>query len=122
MTVPDIEIKRAYDTVGPDDGYRILVDRLWPRGIKKENLKLDLWPKDLIAVSTELREWFHEDEENRWNEFKQRYENELEKDPGLPEFLNDIKSKKKVTLLYGSKDTVHNQAVVLKEFLQKKLK
>lgn len=122
MNIPDIKIKRAYVAASPDDGYRVLVDKLWPRGIRKEDLKLDLWPKNLITVSTGLREWYHADEENRWDEFRHRYQLELEQSSGLQEFLDDIKNKKKVTLVYGAKDTLHNHALVLRDFLLKKLK
>jgi len=111
-----IHIKRIYETPGDHDGYRILVDRLWPRGLSKENAHVDHWMKE-IAPSTELRKWFHHDPE-KWKEFEQRYRIELsDKKEVLTEVLNLEKEHKKVTLLYSAKDTLRNQAVVLQEIL-----
>jgi len=112
-----IHIKRAYDEYSKNDGYRILVDRLWPRGIKKEDAAIDEWIKD-IAPSAELRKWFNHDPE-KWNEFKKKYTAELKDNVALPTFLATIKKHKTVTLLYGARDEQHNQAVVLAAFLQK---
>jgi len=110
-----IKIKRVYDDASPDDGFRVLVDRLWPRGVKKENAHVDLWLKD-VAPSTELREWFGHDPD-KWAEFRRRYDAELKDHRGE---LDDLKSKAKhgtLTLVYGAKDTEHNNAVVLKDML-----
>ena len=104
-----IHIKRAYDEYSKNDGYRILVDRLWPRGIKKEEAAIDEWMKD-IAPSAELRKWFNHDPE---------YTAELKDNAALPAFLATIKKHKTVTLLYGARDEQHNQAVVLADFFQK---
>jgi|SRR5690554_1257158 len=113
-----IKIKRVYDEVSKDDGTRILVDRIWPRGIKKDELKIDDWLKD-IAPSTELRKWFAHDPD-KWESFQKKYYSELKKKkPLLKELLK--KSKKNLTLLYSAKDTERNQAVVIKKFLEKEL-
>ena len=111
-----IQIKRIYEPVGDDDGYRILIDRLWPRGFSKENAHIDLWMKE-VAPSTSLRKWFHHEIEN-WDEFTTRYRKELkEKCTLLTELKNLEKEHKKVTLLYSAKDSMHNQAIVLLEVL-----
>ena len=105
-----IQIKRAYEAPTEQDGYRVLVDRIWPRGKSKESEKLDEWLKE-VAPSTELRKWFnHEDQE------------ELKHEPTATAFKQlqtIVKNQPVVTLVYGAKDTVHNQAVVLKELLEK---
>lgn len=116
----DIRLKRAYDELDSSDGLRVLIDRLWPRGITKEKLHYDVWEKDL-APSNELRNWLHEDIANRWNEFIASYEAELEKLPELNLFINKIKHYNTITLLYASKDLEHNNAQVLLKVLQKKL-
>ncbi|WP_338787927.1 DUF488 domain-containing protein [Metabacillus sp. FJAT-53654] len=116
-----IMIKRIYDEVGKDDGVRVLVDRLWPRGLSKEKVKVDCWMKQ-VAPSTQLRKWFHHDPE-KFCEFKERYKEELmnEKEKGLQ--LEELKSLvaeyRNVTLIYSAKDQRHNQAVVLKEILER---
>lgn len=113
------QIKRIYDAPDESDGYRILVDRLWPRGIKKERAKLDGWEKDL-APSTELRKWFGHMPEN-FEAFSNFYKDELKANPTAIEKAKGLllKSKKEmVTLLYGARDPVVNHAVVLKEFLE----
>lgn len=115
-----VQIKRVYDPEESSDGYRVLVDKLWPRGMKKENLHYDLWAKDM-APSTELREWFHEDEEGRWKEFEEKYTEELENSPAVANFIDNIRDKKTVTLLYASKNVKENQALVLRDYLMKKL-
>lgn len=116
----EIKLKRAYEAYQDSDGYRILVDRLWPRGVKKEALHHDLWAKE-IAPSNELRQWFHEDPQNRWPEFEKRYIAELDTSAYAAEFIDIIKKHKVVTLLFGAKDTEHNQADVLKAYLEQKL-
>ncbi|AJB47183.1 uroporphyrin-III methyltransferase [Acinetobacter nosocomialis] len=116
----NIQIKRIYEHVSVNDGKRILVDRLWSRGISKENAHLDLWLKE-IAPSTELRKWFHAESAEHWDEFKQRYLKELRSNPAVKE-LQDIVSHHKVTLLYSAKDVEHNHAIILKEYLLEKSK
>lgn len=112
----DIQIKRIYEDADSSDGKRILVDRLWSRGISKENAHLDLWLKE-IAPSTELRKWFHAvTPEQHWLEFKQRYLQELKTNPAVKE-LCDIALSEKVTLLYSAKDSERNHAIILKEYL-----
>lgn len=112
-----IAIKRAYEPEDKDDGYRIYVDRLWPRGMSHETFHYDLWDKE-IAPSAELRRWFHENPEEEWSEFERRYISELKANPALPALRNAISGKPKVTLLYSSHDTTHNNALVLKEILE----
>ena len=114
----DITIKRVYEKPTKEDGKRILIDRLWPRGLTKEKAKIDLWLKD-IAPSTELRKWFGHDPA-KWDEFKKRYVVEIKKNtPVLSQLEGELK-KGKVTLVYAAKDEEHNDAVVLKEYLEKK--
>ncbi len=109
-------IKRIYDETSDDDGIRLLVDRLWPRGISKERARLDHWWKE-VAPTTELRKWFNH-EEAKWPEFRKRYLAELEgKSDEVVSFLESLDLTKKLVLLYGAKDENHNQAVVLKEFI-----
>lgn len=112
-----IKLKRAYDAPSPDDGYRVLVDRLWPRGERKDEFVYDDWEKKL-APTTELREWFHADPDNRWTEFEVRYKRELRQNAAVTDFVHYIMSKKIVTLLYSAKDAAHNNAVILKEYIE----
>lgn len=119
MTI--IKTRRAYDTPDKNDGYRILVDRLWPRGLSHERLDCQLWEKAL-APSTQLREWFHADSLSRWNEFRVRYTAELSGNPELPAFLGVLGKHPVVTFVYGSRDEVHNEAVVLQTFCDSKLR
>ena len=110
-----IKITRVYDPFEPEDGKRILIDRLWPRGIKKEDLKMDEWLKE-IAPSDKLRKWFSHDPK-KYQEFKKRYAKELE---DKSEILKRIKSEARkgtITILFSAKDTEHNNATVLKELL-----
>lgn len=111
-----LQLKRAYDPAATDDGYRIYIDRLWPRGLSHETFHYDLWDKD-IAPSNELREWFHADPDNRWDEFKQKYTAELDANPSFAELRTIIASHDTVTLLYSSHDHQHNNAVVIKDLL-----
>ncbi|HLN19188.1 MAG TPA: DUF488 family protein [Patescibacteria group bacterium] len=112
----NVEIKRIYEKVLREDGARVLVDRLWPRGISKERARLDLWMKDL-GPSTELRKWFSHDPK-KWREFRKKYITELkEKKDMLEKLIKIAKEKKKITLLFGAKDTEHNEAIVIKELL-----
>jgi uncharacterized protein YeaO (DUF488 family) len=108
-------IKRAYEAPQKSDGYRVLVDRLWPRGVSKAALKLDAWRKD-IAPSSALRVWFNHDPK-RWTEFKKRYKAELRSH--RPELSALKKTAKRITLVYGAKDPLHNHALVLQEMLEK---
>lgn len=114
-----IKLKRVYDKIEEDDGKRFLVERLWPRGIKRESIKLDGWLKD-VAPTTELRKWFgHEPE--KWEEFEKRYIAELENKKHYLEPILKAAQNGNVTLLYSSKDTAHNNAVVLKNYLENML-
>ncbi len=108
-----IRIKRVYEQPSHEDGKRILVDRLWPRGLSKEKASVDLWLKD-IAPSTELRKWFAHDP-SKWDEFKQRYISELKDNSEAVQVLKDELKKGQVTLVYGAKDEEHNDALVLQE-------
>jgi len=112
-----IQLKRAYDDIEDSDGFRVLVDRLWPRGVSKEKLQLDEWLKD-IAPSNELRKWFGHDPD-KFEEFKQKYRAELEsKQEQINELKNFYQKYKRLTLIYAAKDRKHNNAIVLKEYLQ----
>jgi uncharacterized protein YeaO (DUF488 family) len=114
-----IQIKRVYDSVEKSDGWRVLVDRLWPRGIKKEKAHVDLWMKE-IAPSEALRKWFGHKPE-RWSEFQKRYKEQLRK---KKELLSELRRAENehgtLTMLFGAKDEEHNQAVVLLSLLKKK--
>jgi uncharacterized protein YeaO (DUF488 family) len=115
-----IQVKRIYDSVTEDDGYRVLIDRLWPRGFSKEDAKVDLWMKE-IAPSTELRKWFHHDPD-KWMEFQQRYKDELvNKKELIDQLLKLEKEKKVITLLFSAKDREKNQAMILIEVLRDKV-
>ena len=115
-----VQIKRAYEPASKTDGARFLVERLWPRGIKKEALPLDDWLKD-VAPSTELRQWFHHDPA-KWQQFRKRYCRELDENPGPWERLLSRARRGRVTLVYSSHDEEHNNAAALKEFLEQKMK
>ncbi len=115
-----IAIKRAYDPPARNDGTRYLVDRLWPRGVKREALDVEAWTKD-VAPSAPLRKWFGHDPE-KWDEFRRRYTRELDENPEAWKPLLNAARKGKVTLVYGAKDTEHNDAVVLRDYLQKHMK
>jgi uncharacterized protein YeaO (DUF488 family) len=110
-----IKIKRVYEKPDREDGKRILVDRLWPRGLTKEKASIDLWLKE-IAPSTELRKWFGHDPE-KWKEFEKRYSAELKKNEAQVSLLKEQLKKETVTLVYGARDEEHNEAMVLKELL-----
>lgn len=118
--MPTIALKRAYGKPARRDGIRVLVDRLWPRGIKKEDLRLDTWAKAL-APSTDLRKWFAHDEA-KWPEFRKRYRAELAA-AGATEIIRGLlasaKRVKTVTLLYGAKDQKHNEAVILRGLFER---
>jgi uncharacterized protein YeaO (DUF488 family) len=115
-----LRLKRAYEPVGPDDGRRVLVERLWPRGLRKDQAHFDEWLKD-IAPSDALRKWFHHDP-GRWAEFEQRYARELESDVAstvLAELARRA-STETVTLVYAAHDEEHNSAVVLQRVLERR--
>jgi uncharacterized protein YeaO (DUF488 family) len=112
----NILLKRVYDPPSDNDGVRILVDRIWPRGLTKEKAKVDLWLKN-IAPSTSLRKWFAHDI-SKWPAFVEKYQTELKQNNDAVHTLVEIASKQKCTLLFGAKDVEHNQAVVLFQFLQ----
>jgi len=114
----EIKIKRMYDPVETDDGFRVLVDRNWPRGITKAQAHIDLWLRE-IAPSSELRKWFSHDPA-KWEEFKKRYFKELEAKPEVVSRLLEIIAKGPVTLLYSAREREYNQAVALKEYLLKR--
>lgn len=111
-----IQIKRAYDSPVDTDGRRVLVDRLWPRGISKAEAKIDVWLK-AVAPSTELRKWFGHDPD-KWAEFQEKYEAELATNPALVE-LKDLASNGMLTLVYAAKDEKRNNAVVLQQILMR---
>jgi len=111
-----IKVDMVYDPIEKDDGVRILVDRIWPRGIKKD--KIDVWLKD-IAPSNELRKWYNHDL-NKWEEFKRRYFDELDKNPKINELLQLIRKNENINLLYASKSP-YNNAIALKEYIEKKI-
>ena len=112
----EIKIKRAYESPSDIDGYRILVDRLWPRGISKEKAKIDFWPKEL-SPSTELRQWYGHDSK-KWPEFKSRYSAELDGNPKLFNELLEYVRKGAVTFVYSSKEQRLNNAIALKEYVE----
>ena len=111
-----IRLKRAYENPSPLDGHRVLVERLWPRGVTKERAALDLWLKE-VAPSTELRRWFGHDPA-KWAEFQRRYREELRERPDELERLRSLVEAGPVTFVYGSRDQEHNAATVLKELLE----
>ena len=115
-----IDVKRAYEPPAKSDGCRILVDRIWPRGIAKDDLQIDAWLKDL-APSTGLRKWFGHDPA-KWDEFRKRYAMELEQRSEALEELVEKAEAGHVTLVFGAKDSEHNNAVALKEHLERRLK
>lgn len=116
-----IRLKRAYEAPKEEDGYRVLIDRLWPRGKKKEEEKIDEWPKEL-APSTELRKWFNHEPE-KFEEFKEKYQKELFANKAAEQKLKELAKKSEtetVTLIYSAKDETNNNAVVLAEILKTK--
>ena len=113
-----IKLKRVYEKEDPDDGVRYLIERLWPRGVKKTSLRIDGWLKD-AGPSTELRKWFSHDPA-KWQEFRRRYFAELDRTPDAWAPIRDAARHGTVTLLYSSHDTEHNNAVALKEYVEHK--
>lgn len=114
-----IQLKRVYDAPAGADGKRYLIERLWPRGIKKQNLKIDAWIKE-AGPSTELRKWFNHDSA-KWDRFRERYFRELDRNPEIWKPIVEACRMGAVTLIYSSHDTKHNNAVALAEFLKKKM-
>lgn len=111
----DITTKRVYEPVDPHDGFRVLVDRLWPRGMAKGQVQIDLWLKD-VAPSTALRKWFGHDP-TKWEEFKRRYFSERDAKPTVVERILNEAAERRVILLFSPRDTEYNQAVALREYL-----
>lgn len=111
----DVLIKRAYLPPSPEDGVRVLVDRLWPRGVRKTDAAIDRWLRE-VAPSTELRRWFGH-APSRWEEFRRRYKAELSRNTALLTELRTIARERRVTLVYAARDELHNEAVVLREVL-----
>jgi uncharacterized protein YeaO (DUF488 family) len=121
MTAFTVRLQRAYDEPGPDDGRRVLVDRVWPRGRTKEDLRLDAWEREL-GPSTQLRRWFGHDP-GRWEEFQARYHLELAR-PGQAQTLDDLAAAARrgpLTLVYGARDREHNQARVIADEIERRL-
>jgi uncharacterized protein YeaO (DUF488 family) len=114
-----LKLKRVYEPASREDGQRFLVERLWPRGIKKPSLDLEAWLKD-VAPSTQLRQWFSHDPK-KWGEFQQRYKAELDRHPGTCDPILEVARGGTVTLVYSSHDSVHNNAVALRDYLEMKL-
>ena len=112
-----IKVKRVYDPATPEDGFRVLVDRVWPRGVSKVKANVDLWLNS-VAPSTSLRKWFNHDPE-KWTEFKRRYFAELGKGPPDLEQLRKRAVDQPMTLVFSARDLQHNQAVALREYLEK---
>ncbi len=113
-----ISLKRAYEKPAKGDGYRVLIDGLWPRGVRKDGAGIDLWLKE-VAPSSQLRKWFGH-EPGRWDEFKRRYFGELDNNPEVVRQLSEIARHGKLTLVYGSREERFNNAAALKEYLEKK--
>ena len=111
-----IKLKRVYEEPLPSDGKRVLVERLWPRGLSKERAKVDLWLKE-AAPSTELRKWFSHDPA-KWEEFKKRYFTELDENPGVLDPIYEITNKNTVTFVFASKEETFNNSAALKEYLE----
>ncbi|GAB2528179.1 DUF488 domain-containing protein [Paramicrobacterium agarici] len=111
-----VEIKRVYEDAAKADGFRVLVDRLWPRGVKKEAAELDAWLKD-VAPSADLRTWWNHDPD-RMDEFEQRYRSELDENDAVDELRGIVDTHGSVTLVYGAKDTHVNHARVLRDYLR----
>lgn len=115
-----IRLKRVYEPPADEDGMRVLVERLWPRGARKDDAAIDVWLKD-IAPSTELRKWFGHDPD-KWREFQSRYRKELQENGDVVQLLLDKARETPITLVYAARDEAHNSALVLKEFLEARLR
>lgn len=111
----ELRTKRVYDEPSAEDGYRVLVDRLWPRGLSKEKARIDRWAKE-VAPSNELRKWIHEDPESRWDEFVERYGEELEeREDAVEDLRADLRERELATLLFAVRDVEHNHARILRD-------
>jgi uncharacterized protein YeaO (DUF488 family) len=115
IVAENIRLKRAYNSAGSGDGTRVLIDRLWPRGVRKADAAIDVWAKD-IAPSTALRRWFGHDPA-RWHEFRRRYSEEIHRRRDQLDELRTLAQNGRVTLVFAARDEVHNDAVVLREVL-----
>lgn len=113
--IPDIRVKRVYEPAAPQDGFRVLVDRVWPRGMTKDRVQAGLWLKE-AAPSTELRQWFGHDPA-KWDEFERRYARELDAKTETIEALLDLAARGQLTLVYSAKNEAFNQAVALRDYL-----
>lgn len=113
-----IRLKRVYEPASKNDGFRILVERLWPRGLSKQRARIDLWLKD-IAPSPELRTWYGHDSK-KWKEFQERYRSELRKNQAVEQIIGLLRQKKAVTFVYAARDEQRNSAQVLKAFLERR--
>jgi uncharacterized protein YeaO (DUF488 family) len=111
-----VKLKRVYERPSADDGLRVLVDRLWPRGVSKQEVAADLWLKD-AAPSPVLRRWYDHDS-RRWKRFRDKYRAELARQPGIVRMLNDLRRRGPVTLLFAARDEAHSHAIVLHEVLE----
>jgi uncharacterized protein YeaO (DUF488 family) len=111
-----IQLRRAYEPAGPADGFRVLIDRIWPRGLKKEQAAIDLWLKE-VAPSSELRKWFGHDPA-KWDEFRKRYAKELDRNPDAVRLLEGKIRRGTLTLVFAAKDAEHSNAAALKEYLE----
>lgn len=118
--MPEVQIKRIYEPREDSDGYRVLVDRLWPRGIKKELAHIDVWMKE-VAPATALRKWFNHEPE-KWTEFSRKYIADLKDSDAAKELVEIVRKHKKTTLLYSAHDAQHNQAQVLQGFIKAMIK
>ena len=107
-----LKLKRAYEPAASDDGFRVYIDRLWPRGLSHETFHYDAWDKD-IAPSDALRHWFHDNPDAHWSEFESRYRAELASNPAWPEFISSLETHPAVTLLYSSRNETENNAIVV---------
>lgn len=117
-----IRTERVYDDPeGVTGGYRVFVDRLWPRGESKVKFHYDLWAKD-VTPSTELREWYHADRENRWEEFQKRYLAELKANPDIPNLVETLSKEKDIVLLTAARDVAHSHVPILEDYLESRLK
>ena len=115
ISAKNVRLKRAYESPSPDDGTRVLIDRLWPRGVKKADAAIDDWIKDL-SPSTGLRQWFGH-EPAKWEEFRRRFTQELSQHPNQLSHLRDRARKGRITLIYSAHDELHNDAIVLRDVL-----
>jgi uncharacterized protein YeaO (DUF488 family) len=113
-----LKVKRAYDAPENADGFRVLVDRIWPRGLTKTSARIDLWLKD-IAPSAALRKWFGHDP-TKWPEFRKRYFRELDEKPEAIAELENLLSKRRVTFVFSARDNEHNNAIALKDYVESK--